>query len=144
MTVKQNMVTRRVGQLLVSCQNNETPSDVEWDEFLRILVANRENFATLKLLVVTDGGGPTAAQRKRLEAALAGQSIRVAVVTDSIKVRFIVSSVALLNRHISTFSRAETARAYQYLGLSPTEQQLAAQTAAELEAMIRPDRRSSS
>jgi hypothetical protein len=58
------------------------------------------------------------------------------VVTDSIKVRFIVSSVALLNRHISTFSKAEFSKAYAYLGLSMGEQVLAMQAIEEMGRML--------
>jgi hypothetical protein len=125
--------------MIVSCENKETPTDAEWDDFLSVLVANRSSFPTLKILVLTEGGGPTTTQRKRLETALGGQTVRVAVVTDSIKVRFIVSSVALLNRHISTFSRAEFERACEYLELHSSEQRLAKQVLAEMETLVRPD-----
>jgi hypothetical protein len=135
----RNLVTRRVGQMLISLENKETPTDEEWDDFLKVLREGRDDFATLKLLVITEGGGPTAAQRKRLEQALGGRTLRVAVVTDSIKVRFIVSSIALLNRFISTFSKAELPRAYEYLGLAAGEQRAAMLAVAEMEPlMLRP------
>jgi hypothetical protein len=114
-----------VGHMLMLSETSETPTDHEWDAFLKVLVANRAHFATLRILVMTEGGGPTAGQRKRLEMALGGQSVKVAVVTDSIKVRFIVSSVALLNHSISTFSRSEFAKAVAFLGLAPQEHRVA-------------------
>lgn len=113
-------------------ETEATPTDHEWDDFLNVLVAHRASFATLRILVVTDGGGPAAAQRKRLEAALGGQSVMVAVVTDSIKVRFIVSSVALLNHSISTFSRSEFAKAVAFLGLAPQEHRVAVRLIDEM------------
>lgn len=122
--------------MLVSYETKEMPSDHEWDEFLKMLATHRANFAALKILIVTDGGGPTLTQRKRLQTALAGQSVKVAVVTDSIKVRFIVSSVALLNHSISTFSRAEFSKAVAFLGLGAGEYRLAMKAVDEMTQLL--------
>jgi hypothetical protein len=123
--------------MLVSCETKEAPSDQEWDEFLRMLATHQANFASLRILVVTDGGGPTATQRKRLQTALAGQSVKVAVVTDSIKVRFIVSSVALLNHSIATFSRSEFSKAIAFLGLGAGEYRMAMKAVDEMTQVLR-------
>jgi hypothetical protein len=118
--------------LLVLRENAYTPTDTDWDDFLRVLVENRANFAKLRILVRTEGGGPNVAQRKRLQTALDGRPIRVAVVTNSLPVRFLVSSIALLNREIRSFANDEIASAYEHLGLSPAEQRLAERVLAEL------------
>lgn len=132
----RTLVTRDIGGLLISRQNKETPSDAEWDEFLEAVVTNRERAALVKILVMTEGGGPSVVQRKRLEQALDRRTFRVAVVTDSIKVRFIVSSVALLNRDISSFARSDIRDAYRYLDLSMEQQQRAETTLAELGRLL--------
>jgi hypothetical protein len=111
--------------LLVLRENAVTPRDEDWDAFLKVLVENHENFEKLRILVRTEGGGPSALQRKRLQVALAGRPIRVAVVTNSIPVRFLVSSIALLNRAIRSFANDEIKGAYEHLSLTPAEIQLA-------------------
>lgn len=128
----RTMFTREVGHLIISCQTTETPTDWEWREFLDSVTKNRSAATKTRILVLTDGGGPSPDQRKQLQRALSGQTFRVAVVTDSIKVRFIVSSVALLNSSISTFSLSDIGRACEYLGLSKSEVDVALKVADEL------------
>jgi len=120
-------------------ENRNTPTDGDWDDFLQILRENRGNHERVRILVMTDGGGPSGDQRKRLEVALGGRSFRVAVVTESAKVRFIVSSIALLNRDIKTFSKGEIDGAFEHLRLDPTERQLAKSEVLRLEKEIDPD-----
>lgn len=122
--------------LLVLRENAVTPRDEDWDAFLTVLEKNRDNFARLRILVRTEGGGPSAPQRKRLEKALGGRPVRVAVVTNSVAVRFIVSSIALLNREIRTFSVDELANAYQHLRLNPAERRDAEKAAFDMEDMV--------
>jgi hypothetical protein len=72
---------------------------------------------------VTVGGGPTAAQRASLKLAMKGRSVRSAVVSDSVKVRFIIASVALINREHHGFSTRELGKAYDFLQLTSAERQ---------------------
>jgi hypothetical protein len=122
--------------ILVLRENAYTPRDQDWDEFLRVLAEHRPNFANLKILVRTEGGGPNAAQRRRLQTALDGRTVRVAVVTNDVPVRFIVSSIALLNRAIRSFANDEIEAAYEHLSLSPAEQRLAEKGLAELSLIV--------
>lgn len=133
---KRSLVVRSIESLIVLRENSSTPTDRDWDEFLDILAVNRPNFPRIKILVKTDGGGPSAEQRKRLSVALGGKPVRVAVVTDSIKVRFIVSSIALLNSEIATFSNKEIVEAYQHLSLSLREQKLVEAAIVEMSPLI--------
>ena len=131
-----NQVTRRIGTLLLLRQGPETPRDEEWDETLKLLSLNPSDLERMKVLVVTDGGGPTPDQRKRLDRAMGGKPIRVAVVSESVKVRFIVSSVALLTSNIQSFRVGEMEAAFKHLGLSQPERTAATQNIAEMTALI--------
>lgn len=122
--------------MIVLRENEDTPADEDWDAFLAMLVHDRERFPKLKILVLTEGGGPSAEQRKRLKVALDGRPVRVACVTDSVKVRFIASSVALLNRQIRTFSKQELPGAYTHLGMTAAEQKIAAAVLDEMEGQV--------
>ncbi len=122
--------------LLVLRENAVTPRDEDWDAFLKVLVENRENFEKLRILVRTEGGGPNVLQRKRLQKALGGRPIRVAVVTNSIPVRFLVSSIALLNRAIRSFAIDEIKGAYEHLSLTPAEIRLADEAIVKMNEVV--------
>ena len=131
-----NQVTRRIGNLVILRENTETPSDAEWDETLRLLTLNPADLDKTKVLVITDGGGPSPAQRKRLDQALKGTPVRVAVVSESVKVRFIVSSVALVTSRIQSFRQSELAAAFDHLGLNHEERQVATRSINEMAALV--------
>lgn len=131
-----NMVTRRIGALLILRESAGTPSDEEWDECLRLIPTDPEQLAQLRVLVVTDGGGPTPDQRRRLQRALAGVPVRVAVVSESVRVRFIVSSVALLTSKIQSFSLREFNSALSHLDLPPDDVRAAQQAIREMTAAL--------
>jgi hypothetical protein len=130
------MLTRKIGTMIVLRENNDTPHDAEWDGFLRLLSDNRNNFERMKILVVTDGGGPNASQRKRLEGTLSGKPVRVAVVTDSAKSRFIASAISLINRDHKGFSMKEIGQAYQHLDMTSSECREAELALKEMEPLI--------
>ena len=136
-----NQVTRRVGLLLIIRQNQDAPSNQDWDETLRLMTLNPRDMARLKTLVVTDGGGPTPDQRERLERAMGGIAVRTAVVSESVKVRFIVSSVALLTAKIRSFRKSEMAKAFDFLSLDPQERRLALENVAEMDLLVAPPQR---
>lgn len=136
-----NQVTRKVGLLLIIRQNQNAPSDQDWDETLRLMTQNPLEMDRLKTLVVTDGGGPTPEQRKRLDRAMGGKPVRTAVVSDSVKVRFIVSSVALLTAKIQSFKRTELEQAFKFLDLDARERRLAQENVAEMDLLVAPPQR---
>jgi hypothetical protein len=117
-TSKRNLVMRRVGRTVVMVQNAETPTDEEWNEFLRIV---KTDASGMRLLVMTDGGSPNAAQRKRLEVTLGGALPLVAVVSDNIKIRFVAATIALFHRTHGLFSKSDKPKAFEHLRLDKTE-----------------------
>ena len=123
---------RRVGSTFIAVQNRETPTDVEWNEFLALLDDHRSELAQLRLLVLTAGGGPSPPQRKRLEETLRGAPMLVAVVSDSIKVRFVASTIALFHRDYRSFRTSELSEAYDHLRLTPLEVQEVQATTKEM------------
>jgi hypothetical protein len=131
-----NQVTRKVGNLLILRENTQTPSDAEWNETLELLTKSPNGMAGVKVLVVSDGGGPSMDQRRRLDKALGGVPVVVAVISDSSKVRFIVSTVALLTSRIQSFRVSELNKACDHLQLSPSERNLAAKHLKEMSDLI--------
>jgi D-ribose pyranose/furanose isomerase RbsD len=136
-----NQVTRRMGLLMIIRQNQNAPSEQDWDETLRLMTLNPAEMDRLKVLVVTDGGGPTPEQRKRLDRAMSGKPVRTAVVSESVKVRFIVSSVALLTAKIQSFRKTEMEQAFKFLDLDTKERLQALQNVAEMDLLVAPVKR---
>ncbi|HMR73774.1 MAG TPA: STAS/SEC14 domain-containing protein [Polyangiaceae bacterium] len=131
--MSRNMVTRRLGNLLILRQNTQPPSDEEWDECLNLLSTDVEE---VQVLVITDGGGPSPEQRRRLDQTLNGSPVRVAVVSESVRIRFIVSSVAFLTRRIKSFSETEYTEALAHLELDLDQRRLAQRHVREMTALI--------
>ncbi len=132
---RRNMVTRNLGTLLILRENEVVPTDAEWDECLALLAKHDEDFPNVKVLVVTDGGAPSPPQRKRLADVVNGRPLRVAVISDSMGFRFPASSVAFF-LDIATFSRRETTRAYDHLGMSIYERRIADRALTEMSSEI--------
>jgi hypothetical protein len=111
------------GRLVVLRHTRKNPSDAEWDPYIAAFVLHQQRFAhRTATLVWTDGGGPTPAQRARINAAVNLESgVSVAVVSTSMAVRFIVSSMALFNRGIRAFSPDELDGALSHLDATPDE-----------------------
>ena len=129
----RRMLTRRVGNVLLLLQGPEPFADAEWSECLEIL---RPFVAQAKALVVTRGAGPTPAQRKRLSEVIGKYPMRAAIVTDSVKVYFIVSSVALFMPRIRSFRFSEFSEAFAHLGLTPTEIDQVRRNLAEMREQV--------
>jgi len=122
-TEQPRMASRRVGALLLLFQGPEEPTNDEWGDVLHLLRSFGKGLAEARVLVLTQGGGPTPYQRKLLSEVLGKAPIRVAVVTTSVKVRFITSSVALFIPRIRSFAWDRLADAYGHLSLTPQERQ---------------------
>jgi len=130
---KRNLVLRLVGRTLVMVQNSKTPSDVEWNEFLKFV---KKDPTGLRLFVMTDGGAPTAEQRKRLQATLAGALPLVAAVSDNMKVRFVAATIALFHSTHGSFTKSELQKAFTHLQLEMHERREVEVAIRELSGML--------
>lgn len=95
----------------------KAPTNAEWDQYLAELGRRADRIEDLRSLVFTDGGGPTSEQRGRLNPILKGRASRAAVVSNAPIIRFIVSSLALLNPKIRTFQPEELSQALAHIEL---------------------------
>lgn len=113
------MLFRLNGSVMVIRQGTEAATEHEWRGLLTEL--GQQDFTKLRVLIATDGGGPSAEQRASLKVIMAGRSVRTAVVSDSIKVRFTIATIALINREHHGFSNRELSQAYDFLQLTPAQ-----------------------
>jgi hypothetical protein len=132
-----SMVWEVAGSLMVLRENGQTPSDAEWDHFLVSVMDSQRRHGALRMLVVTDGGGPSTDQRTRLKTALKGKTVRSAVVSDAIKIRFIASAIMLINKEHGSFTRREVEGAYAHLSLTTDERRFTIDALARLEEHIK-------
>ena len=114
--------------LLVAYHANGSVEDDLWDDYVHAIHSNLG--PNLRCLVWNEGGRPTSDQQRRLVAATEGAKVPVAVVSSSIAVRFVVSALALANRHVRYFSVDQVNAALVYLCKDAT-QRVAAVAAVE-------------
>ncbi|MGD0678241.1 MAG: hypothetical protein ABSC94_22755 [Polyangiaceae bacterium] len=134
--MKKNQVVRKLGSLVLTFANESAPTEPEWDEFLSVITTHRPELPKLKFLVVTKGGSPNAAQRKRLEVALGRTRFPVAVVSDAITVRFVASTIALFHRDHRSFSMDQMSLAYDHLQMSPAERTMAEKVISDMRLLV--------
>ena len=118
-----NMDTVLAQDVIVVMHTSRPPSDDEWQRHLNVVrgaSADSERLPFVRMLVVTSGGVPSLKQRlahKALSAAISGERIPVAVVTDDIDARRAVDLFALLGFNIQAFTTAQIHEAREWLHL---------------------------
>jgi hypothetical protein len=120
----KNMAFEVLGDLFILVHNKADPSENEWDVYLEALRARSGEIDALRTLIYTEGGGPSAAQRKSLNDVLHGRTTRAAVVSDASMVRMITTALGWFNPMIRSFSPNESHQALDYLGLPRAQSML--------------------
>lgn len=116
------MAVRVLDRLFLVVYGATSPTDRAWCEYLDLV--KRQGIDGTIQLVVTDGGGPTAAQRRALGELLAGRSVPVAVVSGSLPVRALVTAMSWFNRSIKAFPSRELRCAVAYLEIPASRVEL--------------------
>ena len=104
--------------LIVHTKKN--PAVATWSAACRAMADGLSRDARVATLVLTDGGGPSSAQREELAQATSRKKYQVSVISNSSAVRFIGSSIAFFNPTIQTFLPADWRKALDHLGMEPT------------------------
>lgn len=115
---------------MINVNTAGTMGDAAWQAFITELGARdygRYMGVSLGVLEIT------AAQRRQAAAALRGNGVTVAIVTDDVLVRGIVTAVSWLGADVKSFPCAEMRDAVAWLGLGAQERELL-ETVAQLEA----------
>lgn len=131
------MAWRVVGTVLVITETADPPSDIEWRAFIADAMKYRAGVGEMRVLINTDGGGPNTAQRSLIKGAIDGKHFRSAVVSDSIKLRFIAAAIMLISKHHKSFTTGEWQRAYEHLSLSAEERRGIESAVREMRAQLR-------
>jgi hypothetical protein len=103
---------------LVVAHGTAFPTDEEWDRHVAIADELRASLAPadpFRVLVLSDGGGPTSAQRARLSERPVRGAVLAAVVTASTLATQIGRVMGLLYPGVRVFPPRDVARALAYL-----------------------------
>lgn len=118
---------RQVGDTHIVCalHSKRSPSDAEWDEYLGHVRDAREltrgGISAVNAVVVTDGGAPDAAQRKRLADVVRGWEPLAAVISESLLVRGVVTALAWLGMSVRFFPVNEVSAALSWAAVPESE-----------------------
>ncbi len=129
----KNMVIKVVGaadgETMLFLHGSRAPTREEWDACMATLasMATAGTLAKLRVLVVSDGGGPDAVMRGKLQALFKeqGYSTKTSVVlSGGMLARGMVTAVSWFNPNLKSFAPNGFAAALEYLGLSHGAQRL--------------------
>ncbi len=107
------------GGLMLVAHTPRPPRDAEWEPYYEEMV--KHDPGQLLHLVFTDGGGPSAAQRKRVNEYLQGRASRASVITTSTMVRGVVTALGWFNSQIKTYAPKDLEAALKHLDMSVDE-----------------------
>ena len=107
------------GRLIVAVHTRRNPSESEWSRFINTYLS-RPRPPDTRVLVVSYGGAPDAAQRKQLADALKVPA-PTAIMTASVVLRSLGTAFAFFNRQMKIVGIDEHDAACRYLGLSQEE-----------------------
>ena len=124
------MVFRICGRLLLIRHGREPIPEDQWSELMRAVTQHPANH--LAALVLTLGGAPTPTQQIDISKLARDRTFTVAVLSDSVGMRFVVSSIALVIRRIQTFRSSEYEQACRFLELTTDEIRAAEAFVSEL------------
>jgi hypothetical protein len=122
MVVMAVLAYELVGNCFVLAVSKESPGDDEWNAYITFVQSHLKKGMLPVALIASAGGGPTAAQRARLndmtkKAGLVN-TLKAAVLTDSLLVRGMATALAWIVPGYRAFPPAEIGAALEFLGVS--------------------------
>jgi hypothetical protein len=116
----------RIGPCFVLAVGSRSPSDTDWDAYLDFV---KESIGARKApltLVSSKGGGPTPAQRQRLNDVTKSlnveKTLKVAVLTQSPVVRGIATALSWFVQGYKAFAPSDLGAALDFLGVISADQ----------------------
>jgi hypothetical protein len=103
--------------LMISVHGREHVSSEQFPEVLSTF--QELDYENVRMLVVTEGGGPTPQQRREMVNAMGGREMVTAVVSDDIFIRGVVTALSWFNSKIKSFPRSDLEGAMRYLQIPP-------------------------
>ena len=93
------------------------------ESFLSFVQSRSAEVSQMKSIAISDGGGPTSLQRKRLQEFVQTKTApKASVVTNSQIVRFAVAAITLFNSNVKVFDPRDMAEALRFLQLEKQQE----------------------
>lgn len=125
------VATKICGKFVVVVHNALPPLSVEWNNVIDVYRSYPGGEA-LNVLVYTDGGSPTAAQRADLTSAMAHRKMQVSVVTQSVLARAAGTAIAWLVPGLRIFSPTDIEKALDHIGAAGVDRRILKDTVDQL------------
>lgn len=132
----ETMAWRRIGRFVVTVHSALEPSDEEWGRYLGG-VCDHLPLEEQRILVVSGGGAPNAAQRRELVQILDGARAPTAILTASWLMRGAGTAVSWFNPSLRIFGPGALEQAMDYLYLTPTERRLGPQLIQDFQRQLK-------
>lgn len=114
----------RCNQNIVWLAGKQTPETAEWKAYTdEVLALGRSQTAAerlVRILVVTDGGGPSSVQRTDFVEAMGDIKVRTAVLSANVLVRGIVTVFNWFNVQNKIFAPKDVIGALEFVGIGAT------------------------
>jgi len=111
----------RKERILLSYQRGEA-RQADWDSYIDFM-RSLTGISDLRFLIYHDGPAPAPRDQKRIAEVARGRSWKVALVSPSAALRFVVSAFSLVNRSIRFFTPGELDAALEHIGCTATEKE---------------------
>lgn len=128
------LLWRFQGRLALAVHSEVDPSNLEWAGYVRDTLS-QPDVSTLRILVITYGGGPTGAQRRELTSVLK-RPAPTALLSNRFIARGLVNALSWFNPKIRAFRLNEDSSAYEFLELTNNEQTLARRLREQFEGEL--------
>jgi hypothetical protein len=99
--MKKTLAFGTLGELLVLAHGESPPTDPEWNIYVEAWEAHHVANGRSRLLVWSDGGAPTAAQRHRLDERVRKfkpDTARAAILSDSLFARVVTNALSAMEQ----------------------------------------------
>jgi hypothetical protein len=118
--IGQNLAVQFAAGYAVFVHTDRPPTAADWS---RVVAEYRKvpNVKGMRVLVYSDGGAPTAAQRAELLSGMGLAQPRLAILTKSVIARIASKAVALFAPELRVFDANQLEAALDYLQLSSSD-----------------------
>lgn len=113
----KTLCVKVLGDLLLVVHGSANPDTDEWRRYCEIARAVLEARGKLRTLVISEGSGPSAAQRTLYKDEVGPEGVRVAVLTSSAVTRAVLTAMSWFNSEMRSFESDELAVALAFLGV---------------------------
>src|SRR5262249_32868421 len=111
-----NMLSKPIGDLVVGVHNTQLPTRTEWGGWMDH--CRQVDPQTIRIVGFTDGGAPSVKQRSEWNNYLGGAQPRIAIVTNGMFARGVVTAMSWFNSRIRAFAPDDYQDAFLHVGIS--------------------------